>query len=84
MYAFIVSARYNTSGLDYARFLSVVGTPSLIEDQVVAATTYSVNGVSGFYVPLPAGSCVRFHAGLGLGPDQAVADLGIQISEMSV
>lgn len=82
MYAFIVSARYNTSGLDYARFLSVVGTPSLIEDSAVAATTYQVNGVTGFYVPLPAGSCVRFHAGLGLEP--SVDDLGIQISEMSV
>ena len=86
MYAFIVSERYNTSGLDYARFLSAVGTPSLIEDQGAAATTYHVNGVAGFYVPLPAGSCVKFDAslGLGLGQGQAIADLGIQISEMAV
>lgn len=80
MYAFVVSARYNTSGLNYARFLSVVGTPSLIEDQGVAATTYHVNGVAGFYVPLPAGSCVKFDASLG----QVLGDLGIQISEMAL
>jgi hypothetical protein len=64
MYAFIVSALYNTSGLDYAQFLYTVGTPSLIEEQAVAATVYHVNGVAGFYVPLPAGSCVKFDAGL--------------------
>jgi hypothetical protein len=88
MYAFIVSALYNTSGLDYAQFLYTVGTPSLIEEQAVAATVYHVNGVAGFYVPLPAGSCVKFDAGLATATTAttaaAVDDLGIKISEMSV
>ena len=93
MYAFVVSTRFTASGLDYTAFLSTVGTPSLIDGSAAAVTATTFNGVVGFYVPVVAGSCVKFDAALGLAepalglaePALGLADdLGIRVSELTL
>jgi len=93
MYAFVVGTRYTASGLDYTAFLTTVGTPSLIDGSAATVTATTFNGVAGFYVPVVAGSCVKFDPALGLagsalglagsalGP---VDDLDIRVSELAL
>jgi len=88
MYAFVVSTRYTASGQDYTHFLAAVGTPSLLDATASAAavTATTFNGIDGFYVPVVAGSCVKFDASLGLVDTTAgpVDDLGIRVSELGL
>ena len=83
MYAFVVSTRFTASGLDYTAFLSTVGTPSLIDGSAAAVTATTFNGVAGFYVPVVAGSCVKFDAALASALGLA-DDLGIRVSELAL
>lgn len=88
MHAFIVSAKWldwvakrNNS---FAEFLTEVGTPSILQD--VGSLDTSFNGVAGFFIKIPdnKGWSIRFDASLGQRSLQAVDEIAVRVSEMSV
>ena len=61
--------------MDLPGFLTTVGTPSLLER---ASSATDFNGVTGFYVAVPAAACVKFDSTL------LQEDLTIRISNLTV